>query len=252
MKISGLDFPPALIEALRTDKLVVFAGAGVSMPAPANLPGFEDLAGAVAKGTGETRDGSEPIDRFLGRLSGAGVDVHARAAEVLRSRNPLPSGLHKDLLRLHETPESVRVVTTNFDTLFEQAAPDLFDSLVDTGTAPALPRGTAFNGVVHVHGALNRPDGIVLTDEDFGRAYLTEGWARRFLVDLFRSYTVLFVGYSHSDLVMTYLGRALPPDARQRYVLTDDPDNERWRLLAIEPVGYTKPADNDHSALSKG
>jgi len=252
VRISGLDFPSALIEALRNDEVVVFAGAGVSMPAPANLPGFEDLSAAIAKGTGKTRDGSEPVDRFLGRLSGAGVDVHARAAEVLQSRDPLPSGLHRDLLRLSETPESVRVVTTNFDTLFEQAAPDLFGSPPDTATAPALPRGTAFNGVVHVHGALNRPDGIVLTDEDFGRAYLTEGWARRFLVDLFRSYAVLFVGYSHSDLVMTYLGRALPPDSRQRYVLTDDPDNDRWRLLGIEPIGYTKPGDNDHSVLEQG
>ena len=252
MKISGLDFPSALIEALRNDELVVFAGAGVSMPMPANLPGFEDLAAAIAKGTGETRGGSEPVDRFLGRLGGAGVDVHTRAAEVLGDRDPLPSGLHRDLLRLYETPESVRVVTTNFDTLFEQAGPDLFDPPLHTATAPALPRGTAFNGIIHVHGALNHPDDIVLTDEDFGRAYLTEGWARRFLVDLFRSYAVLFVGYSHSDLVMTYLGRALPPDSRQRYVLTDDPDNDRWRLLGIEPIGYTKPTDNDHSSLEQG
>ncbi|MGR5939314.1 SIR2 family protein [Bacillus pacificus] len=34
---------------------------------------------------------------------------------------------------------------------------------------------------------------------------MTEGWARRFLVDLFSNYTVLFVGYSHNDPVMKYL-----------------------------------------------
>lgn len=51
---------------------------------------------------------------------------------------------------------------------------------------------------------------MVLTDADFGRAYLTEGWARRFLVEVFRQYTVLFVGYSHSDVVMNYLARASP------------------------------------------
>ena len=55
---------------------------------------------------------------------------------------------------------------------------------------------------------------MVLTAKDFGRAYLTEsgGWARRFLVDLFANYTVLFVGYSHSDAIMTYLTPSLPPD----------------------------------------
>ena len=69
---------------------------------------------------------------------------------------------------------------------------------------------------------------MVLTDEDFGRAYLTEGWARTFLIDLFRSHAVLFVGYNHSDLVMTYLGRALPSGTSERFALTDDPDNQKW------------------------
>lgn len=32
-----------------------------------------------------------------------------------------------------------------------------------------------------------------------------EGWVRRFLVDLFLNYIVLFVGYSYNDLVMKYL-----------------------------------------------
>ena len=64
--------------------------------------------------------------------------------------------------------------------------------------------------------------------------YLTEGWARRFLVDLFRSFTVLFVGYNHNDTVMTYLARALPPgDEHLRFVLTDDADLGRWQLLGI-------------------
>ena len=114
VNISGLDFPPPLIAAMRSDRLVVFAGAGISMPAPAGLPDFEGLAGAIAMGTGETRDESEPVDRFLGRLKSKGANVHARAAEVLQDSNPQPSALHSDLLRLYQRPESVRVVTTNF------------------------------------------------------------------------------------------------------------------------------------------
>jgi hypothetical protein len=31
-----------------------------------------------------------------------------------------------------------------------------------------------------------------------------------FFVDLFRHFTVLFVGYSHNDLIVSYLARALP------------------------------------------
>ena len=92
---------------------------------------------------------------------------------------------------------------------------------------------------------------MVLTDSDFGRAYLTEGWARRFLVDVFRSYTVLFVGYSHDDTVMNYLARALPTGTK-RFALTDDTDLGRWRILGVEPIPYLKPSDDDHSALYTG
>jgi hypothetical protein len=77
--------------------------------------------------------------------------------------------------------------------------------------AVAAPsRTSTFRNELNDAVGLTAHQDIVLTDSDFGRAYLTEGWARRFLVDLFRHFTVLFVGYSHSDTVMHYLARALP------------------------------------------
>ena len=252
MRLAGVDFPRRLTEALEGDELVVFAGAGVSMGPPANLPNFGRLAAAIAAGTGEAQEAGEPVDRFLGRLQGRGADVHERAAAALRQGSPAPTALHGDLLRLYRTPQSVRVVTTNFDALFEQAAAHLFDPSPAAFTAPALPLGSGFSGIVHVHGDLGDPGGMVLTDADFGRAYLTEGWARRFLVDLFRTHTVLFVGYSHSDTVMNYLSRALPPDARDRFALTDEPDGAKWQLLGVEPIRYEKSAEGDHSALAEG
>ena len=66
-----------------------------------------------------------------------------------------------------------------------------------------------FSGIVYLHGWIERPEPLVLTDEDFGRAYLTEGWAREFLQRLFAEFTTLFVGYSHSDVTTTYLARGL-------------------------------------------
>lgn len=251
MRLAGVDFPRRLTDALRSDKLVVFAGAGVSMGAPANLPNFEDLATAIAAGTGETQRESEPVDRFLGRLEVGGTNVHERAADTLRGGTPGPTALHGDLLRLYRTPQSVRLVTTNFDGLFEQAAAGIFERPPAVFTAPALPLGSDFGGIVHVHGDLGHPQGMVLTDADFGGAYLAEGWARRFLVDLFRTYTVLFVGYSHGDTVMNYLSRALPRDVGDRFALTDEPDDQKWRLLGVEPIGYEKPTAGDHSALAE-
>ena len=223
------------LDALRNGKMVVFAGAGVSVEESTSLPSFKELALEIAQSTGKARSDDEPVDRFLGRLHHDGVDVHTRAAEHLSSGDPEPTSLHLDLLRLYSTADAVRIVTTNFDTLFDQAAEEVFGSKPAIFNAPALPLGSEFNGIVNIHGSIGRPADMVLTDSDFGRAYLTEGWARRFLIDLFRSYTVLFIGYSHDDSVMNFLARALPIQT-ERFVLTRDTDPNKWRFLGVEPV----------------
>ena len=255
MKITGIEFPEPLCTALRDGKLVVFAGAGVSKGEPANLPIFKNLADAIALGTGLVLEDHEPVDRFLGRLQHQKVDVHARAAKELSKDDPHPTELHRDLLRLCSGGGQVRIVTTNFDLLFEQAAKDVFNFRPEVFRAPALPLGRSFNGIVHVHGAVSHSDGMVLTDQDFGRAYLTEGWARRFLVALFRQSTVLFVGYGHNDTVMNYLARALPEsEADKRFALTGESsqDLQHWRALGIAPIVYAQASEHDHSRLNDG
>ena len=255
MNIKGVDFPEALLNALRDEKLVVFAGAGVSMGAPANLPSFPGLAKQVAEGTGESVPESN-IDRFLGRLkNNNGTEVHQIAAGCLQPDNLEPNALHRNLLRLFKETSSVRVVTTNFDGLFEAAAEAkaLFKAKPKVFEAPALPLGSRFQGIVHLHGSVNEPEEMVLTDRDFGRAYLTEadGWARRFLVGLFSTYTVLFVGYSHEDTIMTYLTPSLPPDGEQkRFALVGSNDDQgHWRRMGIEPVVFLQASNGNFTSL---
>ena len=253
MKISDIDFPKPLLTAARDASLVLFAGAGVSMGEPARLPSFRALAKSIARGTTFKLGENEPEDHFLGKLQHEGVDVHELARIELSRSEPQPTDLHRNLVRLYQEAQSVRIVTTNFDTLFELAAHELFQASPRTFSAPALPLGREFTGIVHVHGVVNTPTGMVLTDADFGRAYLIEGWARRFLVDLFRSFTVLFVGYSHNDRIMNYLARALPTrETDGRFVLTNDSSNTRWQFLGIEPIAYQTDAVEEHRALCEG
>lgn len=236
-KLGTIDFDDCILDALRDDKLVIFAGAGVSMGAPSNLASFDKLAADIAMGTGQTPSG--PLDRFLGQLHHKKVAVHERAAQLLSPEGSAPNALHHDLLRLFRTVERVRMVTTNFDQHFETAAQTLFGKLPDVYRAPALPLGKCFSGIVHVHGVLSHAQDLVLTDADFGRAYLTEGWARRFLVEVFRHYTVLFVGYSYADVVMNYLTRALPADGvAGRFALTEEDGS--WDILGIKPIRFNK------------
>ena len=347
MKIGGVDFPEPLLNALRDGKLVVFAGAGVSMGPPARLPSFRELAEKVAEGTGKSIEKSEPVDhllvqledfgdkihqfvvelfqssnlepnslrnlfrifvktrdiseneflerledlggethrlvaellqsnnpesnslrsllrifektndisedKFLGQLEkDPGVKVHQRAADILQKSRPKYNPLHKDLLRLFKEHQQMRIVTTNFDHLFEQAAEkeNMFKIQPKVFEAPALPLGSDFQGIVHLHGSVNEPEKMVLTHRDFGRAYLTEedGWARRFLVSLFANHTVLFVGYSHSDTIMTYLTPSLPPDGgEKRFALVGSTSNDldRWHRMGIEPIKFHQQNEGD-------
>lgn len=242
-KFGSLQIDNRILDAIRDDRLVIFAGAGVSMGPPANLPDFVKLANDIAVGTiGLVRAENEPIDRFLGRLAHKEIKVHQLAAQHLSKPASTPTSLHLDLLRLFRSHDRVRIVTTNFDLLFEAAAQVVYDKCPEMFRAPALPLGRDFRGLVHVHGALTHPDEMVMTDADFGRGYLTEGWARRFLLELFKIYTVLFVGYSHDDAVMHYLARALPVDGDdgdiRRFVLTDEDGS--WDLLGIKPIRFRK------------
>ncbi|WP_286240955.1 DUF4020 domain-containing protein [Neptuniibacter halophilus] len=260
MIFSGVQFPKQLTDAIDSRQVVVFAGAGVSMGEPANLGSFWELACDIAKNTGESPrllgtngDGKEfweALDQFLGRLPLEKGTLNARAVKSLKT-GTAHTALHASIVRLFGKPEQVRIVTTNFDLLFEAACEAKWDESPKIYTAPALPLGSSFSGIVHVHGAVDDLDSIVLTDSDFGRAYLTEGWARRFLVDLFESYTVLFVGYSHDDTVLQYLARALPDKAKdKRFALVgNDESPEKWELLGIVPLTYTKPDSKDYSNL---
>ena len=241
-KLGAIEFDDCILDAVRDDRLVVFAGAGVSMGPPSNLASFWKLTCDIAQGTGLAP--CEPLDHFLGQLHHSNVAVHERAAHLLSPAGSVPNALHHDLLRLFRTADRVRLVTTNFDLHFETAANAVFGAVPDVYRAPALPLGYDFSGIVHVHGALPRARDLVLTDADFGRAYLTEGWARRFLVDVFHRYTVLFVGYSHNDVVMNYLARALPADrVAGRFALTDEDGS--WKLLGIKPICFVKGAGGD-------
>ncbi|MEW8254056.1 MAG: SIR2 family protein [Candidatus Thiodiazotropha taylori] len=261
MNLSGVDFPQSIIDAVNNDRLVIFAGAGVSMGVPSKLPSFWELANDLAAGTGLNpkelgKDGQgeliyEPLDQFLGRLPTKDLSLREHAAELTNLGNP-HNQLHESLVRVFGNPINLRVVTTNYDLMFESAASSLWADPPEIYSAPALPIGSNFRGVVHIHGSVSRPFGMVLTDGDFGRAYLTEGWARRFLVDVFSNDNIiLFVGYSYEDTVLQYLARALPDRSeKNRFALLGgDESTEKWHSLGILPIVFKKAEQNDYSGL---
>ncbi len=126
---------------------------------------------------------------------------------------------HAALLALARSRNGqTRLVTTNFDRLFEEVIQR--DGIrANVLHAPLLPvPKNRWDGLVYLHGLLAPTpnardlDRLVLSSGDFGLAYLTERWAARFVSELFRNYTVCFVGYSINDPVLRYMMDALAAD----------------------------------------
>jgi hypothetical protein len=255
MLVHGINLPEELLRAQAAGELVVFIGAGVSAPSPSSLPLFDELARQVGEGTGLQRGESESVDRYFGRLKLAGVQVHKAVARVLLNSTSRPHELHTLLTKLFPDGSPVRLVTTNFDKHLSTTLEEQFGSCADTFYAPALPLGDDFAGLVYLHGsATKNPEQCVLTDEDFGRAYLNRAWATRFLESMFQRYSVLFVGYSHSDPVMIYLARGLSPMSRKpRYAFTqgDSKSLNSWKDLGVHELVYlVTPGENAHEAIT--
>ncbi len=128
-------------------------------------------------------------------------DIQAAVAESLKSGPDVDLSAHRLMLDLGTGPDGkVRLVTSNFDRLFEAC-----DSTLRTWKPPRLPEAhhhEDFEGIIHLHGRVNQNysgadgDGFVLSSSEFGRAYLSEGWATQFIQSVLDRYFVVFIGYT--------------------------------------------------------
>lgn len=282
---NGPDIPDALLQAHEDGRVVFFCGAGISYPA--GLPGFKGLVDAIYRLVGTVPDAIEQdaysrgqfdatLDLLERRLPGQrhGLAMRKALAEALQPnlRRKGATDTHAALLQLARSREgALRLVTTNFDRVFEQVA-KRNKQPISAFAAPMLPipKNSRWNGLVYLHGLLpGKPDDsalhrLVLTSGDFGLAYLTERWAARFVSELFRNYVVCFVGYSINDPVLRYMMDALAADRMlgeltpQAYALGDcAPGQEHgktieWEAKGVTPILYEVPAgSHDHSALHR-
>ncbi|WP_428678727.1 SIR2 family protein [Reyranella sp.] len=275
----GPSIPDNLLLARDQGRVIFFCGAGVSR-ARANLPDFFGLAKKVIASLGVSEDSpacklireAETIDMRIG-LSGVisadrvfGLlerdflprDIEAAVATALKPSADRDLSAHKLLLDLATTQEGiVRLVTTNFDRLFDDC-----DRHLPAWQPPRLPdpsRPNEFNGIVYLHGRAKsdydgaEKDGFVLSSSEFGRAYLSDGWATSFFREIIQRYVVVFVGYTADDPPVQYLLEALNKASGKLdnvYAFQSGGVNDaasRWRHKGVEAIAYDS-ADG-HSAL---
>lgn len=273
----GPNVPVELLNQLEDDRVVFFCGAGVSMGGGSRLPLFRCLLCHVYQSNHIKPDDIEAealkqsaYDKafeLLERPKRLGSQQLYTSVAARLSASPRgPLQMHRDLLALSRVDGGHRLVTTNFDNRFLEASAETsgHGHRLRVHDAPALPvpKRHRWRSLVHLHGRI-QPEGdrsdLVLTSADFGRAYLTERWAAKFVTALFREFTVVFVGYSLSDPVMKYLvdavavERARGDDLGMAYAFVgcdqDKTEEVRagWGARNVEPILYDDR--DDHSLL---
>ncbi len=261
----GPSIPPFLIEQRSLGNVIVFCGAGISRRA--GLPDFGGLTEKLIKKLGAEKAAkalaaNESFDRVFNALVSefGSQEIDKRIYEALKTPRKPDLENHRIVLDLSRNLSGVpQIVTTNFDLLFERV-----DRGIKRFVPPSLPDlslGTPLQGVVYLHGRLAKPDGqakagYVISSADFGRAYLAQGWAARFVKALRERYTIVLLGYSANDPPMRYLLEGLHSEDGVGYrppIYTFAPGNlddmeEEWRDRGVTPIAYD-PIDKGHSGL---
>ena len=227
---NGPDIPERLMQSHEDGRVVFFCGAGISYPA--GLPLFSGLVEQLYNRLGHVPDSVQQsamdnwqYDTAINLLESSTVGgrsvVRKELLEILNPdlSKPNATTTHNSLLTLSRTRKGkLRLITTNFDRIFEEVIEKEKYSF-DTFSAPFLPvPKNKWDGLVYLHGLM--PEGnnetalnnLVVSSGDFGLAYLNERWAARFVSELFRNYTICFVGYSLDDPVLRYMMDALAAD----------------------------------------
>ena len=288
---STTNIPDELLLAHEEGKVVFFCGAGISYDA--GIPLFSDLVSSTAckakielgeEDCASLHDGNcDVVYQEMERRIGSAKRTWLRhfTARLLSRPKVVPDealSYHYSLLKLSRVraTKKLHLVTTNYDSLFDIAEKRLkkkkaIDARVFVYAAPLLPvpKQSKWDGLIYLHGKLQPKESddnlnsLIISSGDFGVAYLTERWASRFVSELFREYTICFVGYSANDTIMRYMVDALAADKllgeEQRTVYAfdgyegDGRDSivEQWEKKGIKVIPFKKESKGDFSELKR-
>ncbi len=228
--MAHVEFPQALFQHLRSQSCILCTGVRFSKAA--GLPDWEELLEKLSsrlseedRAEGEVDEAQRPLSRasYLARKLGA--EACAEALREAYGEPEAPRELPEAFRRLREIPFQ-GAISTSYDSLLEQA-------LTHNGTAPRV--FTYADGatlrlaaqlkdyVLKAHGDVKRKVPLVLSVVDFKRAISPNKAYRAFVEELYRTQTLLLLGFRRTDpdfdLFLDRLLGSFPEAASDHYAI---------------------------------
>jgi hypothetical protein len=238
------DMPPRLVDTCMSGDLVIFAGAGISTENRLTYPStfYEEIVATLES------DDSEPsfpdaMTAFCAKFG------RARLLQLIKHRFDYivafpelrlsATRFHRELGTIYPIRD---IITTNWDTLFEET----------TGAIPIVtPEDYAFwdlpeRKVFKIHGSMNNLGTLVATKKDYEECYrrLRTGLIGSSLKHLLATKTPVFVGYSFRDSdfnrIYAYLRKEMREVLPRSFIVTLDrsfPANQYPEATVIHTDG---------------
>lgn len=229
-------------EAITTNNLVVFAGAGLS--SNFGLPNWNQLVEEVI-----TSIDKDDYNVFLPVLKIGAM----KPSEVLQKLKPEHSIVksyikdnfnistgefktHKNIIEL----TSCQIITTNYDNAFERASDDSINPSVytDKYNISQINKGTV-PYIFKLHGTYTEPSNCIIFEEDYLNLYKsgTSGAIEK-LKSIFAEKVILFIGFSFNDpdinLIFDSLDEAFENN-NKHFVLTKEPESFK-KFNFLKPI----------------
>lgn len=231
MSISVADAKKELSQLLEKGKLCIFAGSGVSVPAPSSLPTWDEFVSKyieICRHLNQLAEGDLKFDHIVddadsyksrdvittlsalkdrvsncrknGTMSTTLYDIEIQELFAIREYN-----------KLHEAIIDTNykyILTTNYDTLLEKAAMaharmDLLKRVYSYKDLSMISEAIYLDepAIIHMHGVATEIalEEFILTKDDYKRIRDKNIGFRTLINALFMNHSMLMVGYGSSD-----------------------------------------------------
>lgn len=272
--------PPGLIQAIAQNRVILFAGSGLS--ATANAPLWarvaEDLI-QLAEEQGlvdKTQSAELRQERDLRIVADHLLEKFAAPDRARFFRDKFSSVAVGPIHKILSDLGIRRIITTNWDCMAEaiiepfaiQHDPSkpwqnrwttsFTQSKHDSALIDAARKGDIDTWVFHVHGVYYRPETIVWESSKF-TDFLENHYSSTFLAEMLRDNVILYLGYSMEDsdfqqITETIARRQKGSLERHYAVMPNVPRTRKDALMrkGITAVSYSIPADPQPSDYTLG
>ena len=230
-----------IIDFIRKGDVVLFIGAGFSIKAGA--PSGSDLCDAFYKALPShiQKERSLKTEYTLQNISETYKTHYGRGAliSLLQKAFNFEPKDTSDQAQLACIPQFKHIITTNYDSLIEDAYTGNCNLVVTNSDLANIDSRKPT--IYKIHGDFSHPDNIVITKKDYNKLYSQqqENLIWDSICVEFSRRNVLFIGYSISDqniqMLIEYVKKQMGNSAKRLFVLT--PEVEDTALLQLKALG---------------